>query len=423
MNGLAVAMAADSAVTVQAGAHSSKIYSSAEKLFQLAENAPVGIMMYGNANIVNVPWETMIKLYRQKLYPDNFESLSEYAERFLEFLKTDDFFPEMAQEGYVSATCRKFYSGLYGDVRKQLVEAMRAAPGPLTKKQVKQLSSKIISDQLVRIKKFRLWEGITEQAFKRCLRSRYLKVVETQRDRVFTTVPPFKSTQQKLVDLALEALMRNGATAGSSGVVVAGFGEGEIFPSAVELDIGGYFGGRLLYGHRHKAEIGNHLEAFVSPYAQKEMVATFMNGIDPYIHDAYLLSVGKTLRDLSSPIVSVVEKQDQTLGPILEGALKKILPDVMTELQNEWESSTHELCSDLVMEMVASLPKDELATMAETLVSLTKFKRCVSTQMETVAGPADVAVISKGDGFVWVARKHYFRPELNPRLIARHYRT
>jgi hypothetical protein len=32
---------------------------------------------------------------------------------------------------------------------------------------------------------------------------------------------------------------------------------------------------------------------------------------------------------------------------------------------------------------------------------------------ETVGGPIDVAVISKGDGLIWIKRKHYFSPELN----------
>jgi hypothetical protein len=31
-----------------------------------------------------------------------------------------------------------------------------------------------------------------------------------------------------------------------------------------------------------------------------------------------------------------------------------------------------------------------------------------------------VAVISRGDGFVWVKRKHYFPPELNPSWAATH---
>jgi hypothetical protein len=59
--------------------------------------------------------------------------------------------------------------------------------------------------------------------------------------------------------------------------------------------------------------------------------------------------------------------------------------------------------------------------MAESLVSLTSFKRKVSTQTETVGGPVDVAVISKGDGFVWMHRKHYFKSEYNPQFKANYY--
>jgi len=43
-------------------------------------------------------------------------------------------------------------------------------------------------------------------------------------------------------------------------------------------------------------------------------------------------------------------------------------------------------------------------------------------QPATVGGPIDVAVITKGDGFVWVKRKHYFRAELNPRFMSRYQR-
>jgi hypothetical protein len=30
-----------------------------------------------------------------------------------------------------------------------------------------------------------------------------------------------------------------------------------------------------------------------------------------------------------------------------------------------------------------------------------------------------VAVISKNDGFIWIKRKHYFDPKLNPRFFAK----
>ncbi len=57
--------------------------------------------------------------------------------------------------------------------------------------------------------------------------------------------------------------------------------------------------------------------------------------------------------------------------------------------------------------------------MAESLVNLTKFRRRITPERETVGGPIDVAIITKGDGFIWVKRKHYFEPYLNPRAIAR----
>ena len=65
------------------------------------------------------------------------------------------------------------------------------------------------------------------------------------------------------------------------------------------------------------------------------------------------------------------------------------------------------------LDMATLLPKDELANLAESLVSLTALHRKVSRDLETVGGAIDVAVISKGDGFVWIKRKHYFKPELN----------
>jgi hypothetical protein len=56
-----------------------------------------------------------------------------------------------------------------------------------------------------------------------------------------------------------------------------------------------------------------------------------------------------------------------------------------------------------LMAAVSGLPRHDLARLAETLISLTAFRAHMSTdQKETVGGPIDVALISKGDGFAWV---------------------
>lgn len=49
--------------------------------------------------------------------------------------------------------------------------------------------------------------------------------------------------------------------------------------------------------------------------------------------------------------------------------------------------------------------------LAETAAKFTQF----SLRAATVGGPIEVATITKHEGFKWVARKHYFSPEYNPR--------
>lgn len=56
-----------------------------------------------------------------------------------------------------------------------------------------------------------------------------------------------------------------------------------------------------------------------------------------------------------------------------------------------------------------------------TAISLTSLVRRMQPGEETVGGPVDVAVISKGDGFVWINRKHYFKPELNASFFSNYF--
>jgi hypothetical protein len=74
MNKEAIAMAADSAVTLS-GKTDQKIFTSANKIFALSKYHSVGIMIYGSALFMGVPWETIIKIYRNKLRKKKFDTL------------------------------------------------------------------------------------------------------------------------------------------------------------------------------------------------------------------------------------------------------------------------------------------------------------------------------------------------------------
>ena len=147
------------------------------------------------------------------------------------------------------------------------------------------------------------------------------------------------------------------------------------------------------------------------------MVKTFVEGVDPDLLKHILGQVGRMLDQLPERIADAIKgdaKQDAAdrLQPQVEEAKRTIAEEL-----NKFMVERHIWPT---INVAASLPKDELAELAEALVSLTTIKRKISLGLETVGGPVDVAVVSKGDGFVWIKRKHYFPAELNP-TFARAY--
>lgn len=61
LNKSAVAVAADSAVTISAGDSQEKIFDSADKLFELCDNNPIGIMLYNGMDFMGTPLAILVK--------------------------------------------------------------------------------------------------------------------------------------------------------------------------------------------------------------------------------------------------------------------------------------------------------------------------------------------------------------------------
>lgn len=88
MNREAVALAADSAVTIGGG---KKILNTANKVYMLAPDHPVGILVYNNSTFMTLPWEIIIKAYQDYVVNRNeiFQKLEQYGEDFIAFLQTN----------------------------------------------------------------------------------------------------------------------------------------------------------------------------------------------------------------------------------------------------------------------------------------------------------------------------------------------
>lgn len=86
MNKFGVALAADSAITVDHFHNNeivTKIHNSANKLFTLSKFEPVSIMFYNSVTLGGIPWETLVKLYRKNLHRRKFDTIEAYGADFL----------------------------------------------------------------------------------------------------------------------------------------------------------------------------------------------------------------------------------------------------------------------------------------------------------------------------------------------------
>ena len=89
MNRLGVVLAADSATTVRywnGNEEEVRYFKGANKIFQLSDFQPVGIMIYNAVDALRVPWEVIIKEFRRELGTKSFNSISGYADEFVSFV-------------------------------------------------------------------------------------------------------------------------------------------------------------------------------------------------------------------------------------------------------------------------------------------------------------------------------------------------
>ena len=419
LNSNGIALAADSAVTI--GHEEGKIYTSADKLFQLAEYAPVGIMVYGSASFLGVPWETIIKCYRAESGTKIFPKLVDYSNNFISFLKTSPMFPATKQRDDV----RNILFGYFWHLRERFEEAVKEKydnhPGTkLSESDIEQMFIDLLHEEFEKTKKHKNLDGMSANVNESISR-KYKKDIAEVRQKIFDNIPISKKSEYLITNIVVhlltsERLRERGQV---SGIVVAGFGEKEHFPKLTETMVFGMAAGRLLHSKVSPASITDGGQAIVVPLAQREMVYTFMNGIDPDFKEQVEKTTKELFDQMADIILQKVKGKYAVFGKKLQVKVRNALDKLIPNLYHEWDKTRVEKYSDPVMENVASLPKDELGAMAESLVNLTKFKRRISRERETVGGPIDVAVITKGDGFVWMKRKHYFDAGLNPRFIAR----
>ena len=419
LNRDAVALAADSAMTVAGG----KTYPT-NKMFRLSHRHPVGIMVYNNPLFMGAPLETLIKLYRNDDEAKAQATIEDYPKHFFEFLHANRVTNDEQEQENLRRLATEAVDKIHTSVIEKLNQTIRKS------RRIRLIDErKALSETIEKAKLF--YDGldteIPNESISRLQKSRpgrrqIRQLVETTLRQLSSN----ESIRRDYVELVILMLTKS-LSDSFSGIVFAGFGQKEIFPSVVEVRTDGFLEGELLYQDGRNQNIArNGTNTAIVPFAQSEMVNRFMEGVDPRFVEYVNGSFDKTLTKFAREIVSVTfdycqSKFASKLSPNQKRRFLAKINDSVSKAVSQQSESFAEAASKFsnedfvvpILDIVKFLPKDELANMAEALVSLTSLKRRVSSDHESVGGPIDVAVISKGDGFVWIKRKRYFQAELN----------
>ena len=396
LNKHAVAIAADSAVTLGGGR---KVLNSANKIFALSKHHPVAIAIYGNADLVGTPWEIIIKEFRKKLGEESCPTLREYSNKFFNFLSDNHYFcSEEESLKLVKDNIVGFYSFLIDNGKND--------PNEITK-------------NLVNIEKR------TDNHFLPPFNEDTTSYIEGHLHKELNALCDnlfqigIQLDRNRIINILTSVVTKNIPPSSLSGLVFAGYGENELFPALCHYNVGNVVNNTMPLIQDSTVVIDKQNLSAICPFAQTDVMRTILEGVSPETQKIFRDSLTLTFKQLTSQLSNLIENNgDINLAHKIRNLDITPFQRIFTLSSSQAQTAKN---TRPFVQSVVSLEKEDLADFAESLIRLTSLKRKVSLDQETVGGPVDVMVISKGDGIIWMKRKHYFDAGMNHQFFSNYF--
>lgn len=411
MNKNAVALAADSAVTV--GNHLA-IHNTANKLFALSKVAPIGAVMYSNAVLMHIPVENVMKLFKKYLSNKTFNSLDDYVQEFFRFMIENKqlFHFDRNERQLILDICSDFLRGMMGDYQLLINRRKDELKADLDEDELKIIQEENIKKTIEFINNLKPREGesLTQYIYdkyyndiRKCIEQNISFAISTNYDEFIF----------KLCSIFDKQFFRSGYT----GIAFVGYGDMDIFPKMIHIHIAGIINDTVYYAVQDEQCISESNPSTISTFAQTDVMQTFLFGINSGF-------INYTSEEIRNQIVSCINSIDDSYftGDSRSLIQQRLLSATNTVIQRIIQKAQAQYLYPITQSII-TLPIEELALLAESMINITSLRRRVAldSNIGTVGGPVDVAIISKCDGFVWIKRKHYFSKEYNPQFFYSHY--
>jgi hypothetical protein len=415
MNKYAIVIAADSAVTTTDSNGLERYSKGGNKIFQLSNDQPVGVMIFGSAMLDGMPWEIIIKAYRASAAGTSYATLAEYCAAFFTFVKN--------ASHLFSATDRdKNYRDCLNAAARKLLGRGRS-DRPVIDDATKSVAERkaaweqFLTDQNAELNGLPLHAEISPADFQKAMQS----IVNF----IPTDVATYLQSEglNNVIDPAnwfscacLFFFKCHDSILSATGIVFSGFGVDQYFPEVVAYDVQGFVRDSFVFSKQQEnsCQIGHDQPSAIFQFAMTSSIVAFTTGLDvgvfSEVQNAYeteLTKFGRSL--LMAANAQIPTNFDAQVASSRDAFCK------------DWVPKVYDLHYHPMKRVIASLPIEEMTHLAETLVVLQSLKERVTSPRQSVGGPIDVAVITKSEGLVWIKRKQYFDQDKNLRYVLRQH--
>jgi len=306
MNRLAVALAADSAVTLGRG-DASKIFQNENKIFELSSTKPIGVMFYNATQFYGVPWEIIIKDFRAERGSAACAKVFDWIPLFCEWLMASRFRPsDAAQRKAVQQALRSEFRTVHKAFSESLIELVNNNESKDDVRVGIQVRLQRALDAA--IEELKAWDFDADMSLEEamsCL-GHYQAEFDAAVHERFGTLATEVEAREKIATLAAYVLKTSRPGPHTTGLVFAGFGDDELFPSLECIELNGVVADRLKRLRMEKVDIDRaDTTGAVIPFAQRDTADSLLYGRS----DEYDRQVGQHFRDVIEQVGKAVVEE------------------------------------------------------------------------------------------------------------------
>jgi hypothetical protein len=406
MNQRAVALAADSAVTLIDGG-TVVIRNDQRKLFNLAEGHAIGVMFFGVADVMGHPWEHLIEHYQKKLKPKVMANTRAYSASFIGMLDNlPEFFPREKQRDEYRRLLASVFRYVFhlAQYLKETSPDLGDAP-----------DARVLDEAITRVwHDYQFREDGSPRGDLACFPAGFSTVVARDygafADEIisygFSSFGISADSMKRLKEISVFAVVKDLFLEDVTGMVFAGYGSEERYPVVVTCFLSAIVGGIIKRTEASVDAIDTEIRSKIRVFADSEVTNAFIRGIDFNLERRIYGTVRLLLHGLVDQVIGAFSDTDpakrEAVRQQFQGSLVPQYFEALRGMMGEYQQAAF---INPVLRVLEIAAKAELAETAKELVSLNVFKKRIMAQKQTVGGAIDVAVISRENGFQWWTRQ------------------